>query len=810
MILRTLRADALKELNLTDDIEQNVCCGKGSRLTNPVLNCLQPHGRKQVEGALLENGSLGLLLFQIENFFAFEKVYGEEIAEHCVGIMERLLKKMTAEMLDGANPLFLERLEAGSFAVIFSKPFMDIDAMPDLALALRLSLRNAYNRELVQLTGQRIRVNSGYAMVHREPGMNLERLFYNALWDAREVAQGRLDLTKLQLLDDFRKILGIPLLKMVYQPIVDFRSGGVLGWESLARGPEEGYFRSPQVLFDFAEEVGALFSLEKVCREEAIRQVGELSKGQKLFLNIHPRTLTDSKFSSGETVRLLRECGLSPQDVVFEITERHSITEFTLFYRTLEHYRRQGYLVAIDDAGTGYSGLSSIAEIRPEFIKVDHSLIRGIDTNPLKRAMLETLVTFVDKIGCGIIAEGVETETEMNSLISMGVHYGQGYYLAKPVFPKPFPSVDIIAQNMSKSHHHGEWKCSIPVDELIEPAHELTSNNEVKEVKRILETGEAINGVVVVEKRKPIGLVMSHHLDRQLGTHFGMALYYQRSVSHVMDPSPLVVEGNTPVEVVAKMAMKRETFKIYDHIIVTEKGLLKGIVSVQKMLDTLARVQIEMAKGANPLTGLPGNLAIEEEMLRRCRLEAPTSLVYVDLDNFKVYNDKYGFKDGDRVLLLLSKILIWAVKRHGTQEDFVGHVGGDDFLFMTHPGCSERISMAVVRCFKRLVKHYYKVEDRMRGFIQGKDRQGNTSDFPLVSVSLAIVDCYDKCDFERVQRTAAEMKQYAKSLPGNVYVRDRRGSKHRNGESAPSPGPTFEWGGRGCMADNAHPLGSKS
>lgn len=778
MLLQAFMEEALSEFHPHELTKPNSNGANGNRLPangNELLfHFLQPPRRQQLESFLLEDRPLGLLLLDIENFFAFQKVYGEEIAGYFLDVIERALEKAAKGILENHGLLFVEKLEAGSFAILFEKENLDFDDMPDLAMSFRLSVRNSLNQETVQLTGQRLEVCSGYALIRGHERANIEHLLYNGLCDAREVARGMLDFTKLRLLEEFREIVEIPRLGVVYQPIMDLRSGEVLGWESLARGPGGSHFRSPSVLFDFAEEAGFLFSLEKVCREQAIRNLGELSPGQKLFLNIHPRTLTDTHFSPGETLRLLEKYGLGPHNVVFEITERHSIAEFTLFHRTLEHYRKQGYLVAIDDVGTGYSGLSTIAELRPEFIKVDMSFIRGIDTNPVKRALLETLVAFVDKIGCGIIAEGIETETEMSSIMSMGVHYGQGYYLARPNLPKPLPSLVIPDHIVFKTRQQGEWKCSIPVSELAEPAHQMSPAIEVKEVKRILETSEPISGVVVVEQQCPVGLLMSHHLDRQLGTHYGMALYYRRSISHVMDASPLIVEGNTPVEVVAKMAMKRETFKIYDHIIVTQNGQFLGVVSVQKMLDTLARVQVEMAKGANPLTGLPGNLAIEEEMGRRCRTGALTSLIYIDLDHFKVYNDHYGFKDGDKVLLLLSRILTRAVKRHGIPEDFIGHVGGDDFVLITHPERSDRLALSVVRCFKRLIQQCYCVEDRARGFTRGKDRNGKEGEFPLVSVSLAIVDCYGSCDFEQVERRAAEMKHYAKSLPGNTFVRDRR------------------------------------
>lgn len=729
---------------------------------------------ERLNGLLAECGTAGLLLLNIKDFFAFQKVYGEDLSGYILNRVANTLEKLARETFGRLDFLLVEKLDDGDFAVLFDNRSMDVSALPDLAVSLQFSVQNSVTKEMVQLTGQRLFLRSGYACIRRHDALSVEQAFYNALCDAREISKGRLNLSLLGLLDEFRSILHTPRLSVVYQPIVDFKARNVFGWESLARGPLDSHFRSPLVLFDFAEEVGSLFELEKTCREIAFRDVGRILPNQKLFLNIHPRTLTDPQFSPGETLKLIKDYGLNPENIVFEITERHSIAEFTLFHRTLDHYRKQGYLVAIDDVGAGFSGLSSIAEIRPDFIKVDMTLIRGIDTNPVKRALLETLVSFCERIGSGLIAEGIETETELSSLVSMGVHYGQGYYLARPDFPKPSPSFVIPADVAFRNRQQGEWKCSIPVQELMEEAPEIDPAAEVKEIRELLETGQPISGIVVVVNRQPVGLVMSHHLNRKLGAHFGVALYFRRSIKHVMDASPLVVEGNTPVEVVAKMAMNRESFKIYDHIIVVRNGIYSGVVSVQRMLDALARVQVEMAKGANPLTGLPGNVAIEREISRRCEVGKPISLIYVDLDYFKVYNDLYGFEDGDRVLLLLSQILTWALKRHGSNDDFAGHIGGDDFVLITHPECSERMAIAIVRCFKRLIVRCYKSEDRERGHVIGKDRKGNEGQFPLVSVSLAIVDCDGKSDFDRVGRRAAEMKRYAKTIPGNKFVRDRR------------------------------------
>lgn len=737
--------------------------------------------RARMEYLLQQAGNLGLIWLRIAGYSLFEKLYGEPISSGVLSHLRRFVVTALDSHLPGPGFRIVDKAEPGAFIAVFEAG-CNLEEMADLSLRLRLSVKNLLNQEVVKQTGQSLDLELGYAMLPFDGGGDLERLIFHALSDARQVAEGTLDTAKLSLMSEFREVVEAPSLRAVYQPIVDLRNGEVLGWESLARGPEGGNFRSPSLLFDFAEEVGWVFALERCCREQAIVGLDGLEPGQKLFLNIHPQTLGDPGFRSGETLRLLELHGLKPYNVVFEITERHNIKDFTLFYRTLEHYRSQGYQVAIDDVGTGYSGLSRLAAVRPDYIKVDMSLVRGIDANPVQRSLIETLVTLCQKIGCGIICEGIETETELTSLMSMGVHYGQGYYLARPAAPKPNPQVRLPLMRGINGRAR-DWKCSIPVSELSEPAPTVNSEALTRDVKHLLDS-QPISGVVVVDGGKPVGLIMSHHLDRQLGTYFGTSLYYERSVSRLMDTSPLVIDGGAPVEQVAKLAMRRDRFKLYDHIIVTKDGFLFGLVSVQKMLDALARVQVEMAKGMSPLTGLPGNVALEQEIQRRCQEGELVSFIYCDLDNFKVYNDVYGFESGDRMILLISRILVWAARRHGGGDSFVGHVGGDDFVAITKANCAERTAKAVVRCFSRLVGDLYSPEDRAAGMVCGRDREGRQGQFPLVSVSLGILDCRGACDLGLVGQRAAEVKKYAKSKPGNVYVRDRRAPLGDDGEKA--------------------------
>lgn len=235
---------------------------------------------------------------------------------------------------------------------------------------------------------------------------------------------------------EFRSILKHKKIKVIFQPIVNLHNGEIFGYEGLTRGPKQSEFQSPIRLFEFAELHGSLYALEKIAREQAFHLGHSLIKqNEKIFININSQVIHDPDFTPGHTISLLAQYGLSPDNVVFEITERSAIQDYSAFKEVLNHYRDQGFKIAIDDAGAGYSSLQAISEIMPDYIKIDRSLISDIHENEIKVSILEAFVTFAKKMNSKIIAEGIEKIEELQKVIELGIDYGQGFYLSKPSYP---------------------------------------------------------------------------------------------------------------------------------------------------------------------------------------------------------------------------------------------------------------------------------------------------------------------------------------------------------------------------------------
>ncbi len=179
----------------------------------------------------------------------------------------------------------------------------------------------------------------------------------------------------------------------------------------------------------------------------------------------------------------------------------------------------------------------------------------------------------------------------------------------------------------------------------------------------------------------------------------------------------------------------------------------------------------------NPLTRLPGSPAIEEEILRRIAGDIPFAFCYIDADNFKAYNDVYGYAKGDDVIKRIALLLAEKAKAAAGPDYFVGHVGGDDFVLVTSPESAEPAAKAITEDFDRLIPEYYSEEDRTRGFITTMDRKNQTRDFPLMSLTVAIVAPRTQRHYAKIVESAAELKRYGKELSdrrGSIFIRDRR------------------------------------
>ena len=292
-----------------------------------------------------------------------------------------------------------------------------------------------------------------------------------------------------------------------------------------------------------------------------------------------------------------------------------------------------------------------------------------------------------------------------------------------------------------------------------------------RRVESIMDYFEAKNdlpGICVVESNRVIGIVTRDKLMKKLSGRYGFSLHQNKKLRTVMEESFLAVDASTPISAVSEMAMERGQEDLYDFVVVTNKELYMGIVTVRDLLRRATEINVNMARSCNPLTGLPGNIAIADE-IDRCLLQERDFIVsYLDLDNFKAFNDKYGFEKGDAVIRLLADVLKEIVAKSG----FVGHIGGDDFiavLFMPIVRFEQRVQSE----FEKRAHALYSEKDRQAGYIVTTNRHGEQECFPLVSVTIVSTGSQEKkygSNYELSEELAARKKEAKKEKAKTHWV----------------------------------------
>lgn len=756
--------------------------GLFNRLKTPLILYDGLVAESRVPGLLRSGQWVSMLYLDIREFELTEQIYGSLYCAQVLQNLSRIARRYVPACVEPYH--YLESRRWGDDMVIY---FYSPDLAPPETLELsqladktKETLAYYLNKSCRHLIPTALNFYAGYSLLMPKSG-SVEKVLYNGYKEAMLIAKGHLDAREIEKRRQFSKIFQQKDINIVYQPIVDLSKGEIMGFEALSRGPEDSFFYNPINLFGYAEKTNQLHALERVVREKALTKLAQHlnNEHQKLFVNISPGVVNDPSFSPGEIKSMLAEINATPGQVVLEVTERTSIEDFQTFYRSLEYYRRYGFLVAVDDAGSGYSSLQAISELQPDFIKIDLSLIRSIDTTPNKQALVETFLTFSERTGSRIIAEGIETPGELTCLHKLGIPLAQGFFLAFPNFPPPALSQHAVKQlqELSTARVPRE-RCgkTNPVGPISQKISTFNSSTITRDLVSFFTSYPQVEGVAILENDRPVGLVMRDKLFNQLGTQFGFAIYTERPISLVMDNSPLIMEDDTPVELVSQAAMSRSDNKVYDSIIICKNSFYKGMVSVRSLLDAITGMQVEAARFANPLTGLPGNRQIEAELINRMASGLSFSVIYLDLDYFKSFNDCYGFERGDLVIKLTASIIKEVSLAAGLQDDMVGHIGGDDFIIITRPEVAVDICRGIIQSFDSKVSELYDPEDRARGYINTIDRQKQPIKLSIMTVSLVIIDCHpgQYRNPEELARAAAELKKHAKSQDGSVYVKERR------------------------------------
>ena len=378
---------------------------------------------------LLDSRDLGVLVVDVEQYSHIEDAYGWEVFDGLLRAASKALRRMLGTVFATEDFVAVNRAGGSDFYV-----FTTLEAAEDSLTRLQRkarqveeSLRGTLDEAFGPRIHKRIGVFVGHTVIQSNPQMRVERLVYRALRQAIAIATTKEEERQARLRETFKEILRKRRIRTVYQPIFDLNTMEVFGHEALTRGPVDTAFESPELLFEFAGEHEATWDLEQLCIESSAAHYEGSSSGL-LFLNLEADSVATLAARPGALAPLehLRH------RVVLEVTERSAIRDVPVFREALESLRRQGFRVAIDDAGSGYASLQSIAELRPNFLKVANTLVTGLHGDTIKRDVVEMLVNLSRRIDAVCVAEGIETPEDLDECRRLGIPFGQGFYLGVP------------------------------------------------------------------------------------------------------------------------------------------------------------------------------------------------------------------------------------------------------------------------------------------------------------------------------------------------------------------------------------------
>ncbi len=389
----------------------------------------------EVTTILNRDRALSCLLVDLSRLHKVELDLGvahhSEIYDHAAAVLDR----SRGDILEPDDMICRTGDGDGYLVLLSPRPPSKKMDLEELAMTVEKTVEKSLVPMVTEVLREQPRITVGSARVLGNSLLRPERLTARLVADAVASTRNLVDRKAHRDRSTLQDIILGDGLSTVYQPIVDLGTGDIFAYEALTRGPKGSALESPATLFAIADEVDLTVELDRACFRGALRNAITMEPVHRLFVNLLPMSFYDSAFIEVEVGNLIAAAGLTPANIVFEITERLAIENFASFKRALGAYTAMGFGVAIDDVGTRHSNLETVMSLRPHFIKVSDVLCRGIARSTVKREMLRSLRHIAETIDAVMVAEGIEHVEDVIALRDLGLRYGQGYYMARPAPP---------------------------------------------------------------------------------------------------------------------------------------------------------------------------------------------------------------------------------------------------------------------------------------------------------------------------------------------------------------------------------------
>ena len=569
-------------------------------------------------------------------------------------------------------------------------------------------------------------------------------------------------------------------LTALFQPIIDINRSMIYGHEALIRGPVETRLHSPIDLFEASHLVGLTPQIEHLSRAIAFHQYAAAKNSNKLFVNVSPHCLQLTNSEYAFTINQLKHLGIKASDIVIEITEGSSINDYGMLKEVVRSYREKGFSIALDDLGEGFSSLRLWSEISPDFVKIDKHFLENINNDSVKLEFVRAIQKIAAESGCLTIAEGIETREQLRVVKDLKINFAQGYLFGRPLPQFQESLADDVRVLLNKNSitvfpDSNNYKQTTVVN-LISYQQAITADCTNQDVYDMFQTDLALNSIPVVDEKMPIGLISRFDTIDRLAKPYQKELHGKKSCTQFMDNAPLIVQKNMTINALSELFLNADPQYLLNGFIVVDEDEYIGTGSGHSLLREITNLQISAARYANPLTMLPGNVPINTHIDRLLDNAQPFVACYCDLDNFKPFNDAYGYRRGDELIQFVGHLLSNVANNH---KDFIGHIGGDDFILLFQSENWEQLCLTALDTIKKVIPDFYDKSDVEQGGIDVEDRLGNCNFYPFGSMSIGAVRVFPE-HFNSHHEVAGAMgraKKEAKKTAGNSLFIDRRTSR---------------------------------
>jgi EAL domain-containing protein (putative c-di-GMP-specific phosphodiesterase class I) len=378
---------------------------------------------------------VGVIHVEIDAMSRIESIYGWQVCDRLLRAVSAVLHEARGDLYVRESVLAQAGIYGGRFLVLTPLPgdaHAPLQVLDHAASDLTSRLVERFGSAEFHSMSPAVAFHVGYSAFTDQPFLRLERIVYAAVEEARSLALKEEPRRRSREQVELKRIIQEGDIEILFQPVVSLADWRTVGYEALSRGPRHSIFEKPKVMFECSRDVGIAQDLDLLCQRRALDRARLLASGEKLFLNALPASLLDPAFRDHLLTDLPADLRLMREDIVLEIADRDAIRDYEVFGQEVEELRARGFRLAVDDVGTGASSLQTIAEVRPDYIKVDASLIRNVQSNLVKQEMLRSLCQVARSISAEVVAEGIELEEELAVVRDCGIGFGQGYLFARP------------------------------------------------------------------------------------------------------------------------------------------------------------------------------------------------------------------------------------------------------------------------------------------------------------------------------------------------------------------------------------------